>query len=77
MIEIMGWLGTAAVLTSFLMKDMTNLRLMNLIGCMIWVFYGFLGHDKPVIVTNAAIATIHVIWLYKNLFTKKEYKNHE
>jgi len=77
MIEVMGWLGTAAVLASFLMKDMLNLRLMNLVACMIWVFYGALGKDYPVIVTNAAIAAIHIFWLYKNYIHNKEYKNYE
>jgi hypothetical protein len=77
MIEVIGWIGTAAVLTSFLMKDMMNLRLMNLAACMIWVGYGIIKQDYPVIVTNAAISVIHIVWLYKNLFTKKEYNNHE
>ena len=77
MIEIIGWIGTAAVLTSFLMRDMLSLRLMNICACLIWVSYGMIKQDPPIIVTNGSIILIHMFWLYKNYFQLKEYKNHE
>ena len=77
MIETIGWIGTAAVLASFLMKDMLKLRLMNLTGCLIWVSYAMIKEDYPVLITNAAVTIIHMYWFYKNLSTLKEYKNHE
>ena len=77
MIEIIGWIGTAAVLVSFLMKDMLKLRLMNLSGCLIWVSYAIIKEDYPVLITNAAVAIIHAYWFYQNFSKLKEYKKHE
>lgn len=77
MIGIIGWIGTAAVLTSFLMKDMVSLRMMNICACLIWVSYGMIKEDMPIIVTNGSIILIHLFWFYKNYNKSKEYKIHE
>lgn len=71
MIEIIGWIGTAAVLTSFLMKDMLSLRMMNICACLIWVSYGMIKEDMPIIVTNGSIILIHLFWFYKNYVKTK------
>lgn len=77
MIEIIGWIGTAAVLASFLMKDMLTLRLMNVAACLIWVSYGMLKQDMPIVITNGSIIMIHLLWFHKNYKQSKEYKIHE
>ncbi len=64
-IEIVEWLGYAAmatVLVSFLMKSITKLRLVNAVGCLLFILYGFYLEpiSKPIIITNAAILVINL-----------------
>ncbi len=70
--EILGmsvteWVGYAAsffVLLSFMMKKVTLLRTVNMIGCVCWVIYGFmLDIAWPVVVTNAAIFVVNGYYL--------------
>ncbi len=64
--EWVGYLATAGVLISFLMKDIVRLRTLNMVGCFFWVLYGFmLDIAWPVIITNTAIFCINAYYLYK------------
>ena len=49
MTEILGWVATALVLLSFTIQDMRRLRLVNMLGCILWIGYGFILMIKPVI----------------------------
>ena len=42
MTEILGWIATAVVLLSFTIHDMRRLRLMNMLGCLLWIGYGLI-----------------------------------
>ncbi len=66
MTEILGWVATALVLLSFTIQDMRRLRLVNLLGCILWIVYGFILMIKPVIFVNMSILIIHSYWLIKN-----------
>lgn len=66
MTEVLGWLATAMVLLSFTIPDIKKLRVVNLIGCVLWIGYGFILMIKPVIFVNISIALIHTYWLIKN-----------
>lgn len=69
--EIVGYLASLVVLLSFLMKDVVKLRMVNIVGCLLFVAYGvFLGFSIPIIATNIAIATINVVFLIRS--KKKE-----
>ncbi len=64
-IEIVEWLGYSAmatVLVSFLMKSILRLRLVNAIGCLLFIAYGFSLEpiSKPIIITNVAILVINL-----------------
>ena len=64
--EVVGYLASLVVLLSFLMKDVVKLRMVNIVGCLLFVAYGvFLGFSIPIIVTNIAIATINLVFLIK------------
>lgn len=65
--EYVGYAASLAVLISFLMKKMKPLRMVNIIGCGLFVAYGVLLASIPIIVTNAAICFVHIYYL-----TKKE-----
>ncbi len=62
--EWIGYLASAVVLSSFLMKNMRSLRLVNLSGCTIFIVYGFaLDISWPIVVTNIAIVLINFYYL--------------
>jgi len=61
--EIVGYLASAIVLLSFLMKKMKNLRLVNSIGCVAFILYGVLINSMPLVITNAVIVLIHMYYL--------------
>ena len=66
-ISVTEWVGYAAsffVLLSFIMKKVTLLRAVNMIGCVCWVIYGILLDIAwPVIITNAAIFVVNGYYL--------------
>ena len=66
MIEILGWVATAGTLLSFAVKDMWKLRLINGSASIVWVVYGILKMDNPIIVINASVILMHLYWFYKN-----------
>lgn len=71
--EILGvslteWVGYAAslgVLVSFLMKDIKVLRIVNSVGCALFVAYGLMLGSIPIIVTNVAILFVNAYYLLK------------
>ena len=65
-IEILGWIATAGTLISFTMNDMVKLRLIGGSFAILWVMYGFLKMDNPIIVINSSIVMIHLYWFYTN-----------
>jgi hypothetical protein len=69
-IEFVEWVGYAAmatVLISFLMKSVEKLRIVNALGCLLFVFYGMLLQpvSKPIIITNTAILCINIYYILK------------
>lgn len=66
-IEWVGYAAMATVLVSFLMKSVNKLRIVNSLGCLLFVLYGFLlePFSKPIIITNTAIFCINIYYLFK------------
>ena len=64
--DFIGYLASFLVLFSFLMKKMRYLRIINTLGCTLFVAYGFLLYFSwPIIVTNLAIIIINIYYLSK------------
>jgi orotate phosphoribosyltransferase-like protein len=68
--EIFGYIGTALILTSFLIEDVFKLRLVNTIGAVFWIIYGVGISATPTIVVNSCVIFIHLTWFYRH---KKEW----
>ena len=67
------WVGYAAsimIAISLLMTDVIKLRLLNTVGCLLFVIYGFIVGAYPVAVANLAIILINLYHLYKLYNTK-------
>ena len=63
--EWVGYLAMLALLISFMMKDVRRLRLINSIGAVLFVIYGFmLTTSWPIIITNSAILCINFYYLF-------------
>jgi len=66
MTELVGYIASGTVLISFLMKEMKWLRIINSIGCGLFIAYGImLNYSIPIIATNAAIVLINIYFLNK------------
>jgi uncharacterized protein with PQ loop repeat len=69
--EYVGYLASIVVLISFLMKDFIKLRILNSVGCALFVAYGFLlNQSLPIIITNGAIIGINIFYLAKHFRNK-------
>jgi len=69
--EWVGYLASAALIISFMMKNINTLRIINSIGAVLFVAYGvMLAISWPIIITNAFILLANIYYL-----TFKKIKN--
>ncbi len=66
MTDALGWLATAVVVGSFGIQEVRKLRITNMVGSFLWIAYGFLKQDNPVIFVNISIVLMHTYWFIKN-----------
>lgn len=66
--EYIGYMASIMVLLSFTMKDVKKLRTINMIGCALFVAYGFLMPTyrvgMPIIITNVAIFCVNFYYAF-------------
>ncbi|TYB74510.1 uroporphyrinogen decarboxylase [Bizionia gelidisalsuginis] len=64
--EYVGYLASIMVLVSFILKDVVKLRRVNMVGCFLFVVYGFLIPSLrvglPVIIANGAIFLVNLYY---------------
>ena len=65
MIEVVGYLGSALVVTSLLMTRILRLRVISLMGAAAFLAYGVLIGSVPIIITNIVIVIINVTYLWR------------
>lgn len=58
--ELVGYLASALIVASLAMTSVVKLRVISLIGSLVYVAYGVLIGSWPVILTNAIIAGLNV-----------------
>ncbi len=69
--DLIGYVASAVLMVSFLMKNINTLRLINSIGAILFIIYGFmLATSWPVIITNAFILSVNIFYLVKNHSSK-------
>jgi len=62
--EWIGYLASLALIISFLMKNLSTLRIINSIGAILFVIYGFmLAISWPIIITNTFILLANIYYL--------------
>ncbi len=71
-IEIFGYLASATVALSLMLKNHAWLRAINGVGASLFIAYGVMIHSKPVVVLNGFIAVADFYYLWKMLQTPVE-----
>ena len=65
--QIIGYAASVFIVLSFVLKDLKKVRLVNLIGCICFVIYGFFSDVVlwPIIIPNAILCVIQLYYLAK------------
>jgi hypothetical protein len=62
-VELIGYLASALIVLSLLMASLWRLRIINLVGAVVFTAYGALIGSVPVLLTNGAIVLIDLYYL--------------
>jgi len=62
-VELVGYLASLLIVVSLLMSSVHRLRVINLIGAVVFTVYGVLIGSIPVVLTNGAIVLIDLYYL--------------
>ena len=63
--EVIGITATLFVLLSFLMKDIRRVRIVNIIGAVLFVIYGVLINSLSTWILNGVLIIVHIYYLTK------------
>lgn len=64
--EIIGILASIVVLISFLFNNEKRIRMINIVGAILFVIYGILINAFSVWFLNGALILIHIYYLMKS-----------
>ena len=73
-LEIFGYIGTALVIVSMMMKSINKLRIFNISGAVISMIYSIIVTAWPIVVMNACLIAINSYQLAISLCKKGEEK---
>jgi len=62
--EWVGYLASVALMISFMMKNVSTLRIINSMGAILFIIYGYLLQTSwPIIITNVFILGANIYYL--------------
>ena len=64
-VEWIGYIATVFVLASFFFSDVKKLRVVNILGGLGWMVYGFIMASSSIFVGNLLMVLIHMYKLHK------------
>lgn len=64
-VEWIGYAASIAIVCSLLMSSIVKLRVINMVGALLFVWYGFLVKAYPVVISNVLIICINLYYLYQ------------
>lgn len=70
--ELIGYAASAMVVVSLTMREVLRFRLLNLVGGLTFLVYGWVIGSMPVVITNVVIIVIN-LWFLWTLTTRKDY----
>lgn len=65
-IELIGTLASIIILISFMMKDIVKIRIINIIGSLCFIIYGFFIGSFSVLLLNSVLVLVHIYHLKKH-----------
>ena len=71
-LEIFGYIGTALVIISMMMKSINKLRIFNISGSVISVIYSVLVNAWPIVLLNACLIAINSYHLIRDYLTRRK-----
>ena len=75
--EWLGLIASAFILVSFLTSNQIKTRIINSVGCVVFVVYGFLLPTYSTAFMNAAMLVVHAVFLIKYMIKKRKEKKPE
>ena len=70
-LEIFGYIGTALIILSMMMKSIVKLRVLNISGAIISAIYAIICRTWPVVFLNIALSTINLVHLFMDSIHKR------
>jgi len=64
-LELLGYLASSLIAISLMMRSLNKLRIINLVGALLFTVYGSILGAYPVAVLNAFIVLVNVYYLQK------------
>jgi hypothetical protein len=64
-LELLGYLASILIAISLMMRSLNKLRIINLVGSLLFTVYGSIIGAYPVAVLNAFIVLVNVYYLQK------------
>lgn len=61
----LGYLASFFVAASFTFKNIIQLRIISIVGCIFFVIYGYFIDSVPVMITNTFITVMNFYFLLK------------
>ena len=73
-VEIIGYVASALLLLAMMMTSVIRLRIINTMGCILYIVYGLCIGSYPVALMNTAIACVNIVYIVRNRFLKHVFK---
>lgn len=64
-VEWIGYLASIFIVISLMMTSVVKLRVINTVGCILFVIYGVIVGAYPVVISNSIIVFINLYRLYQ------------
>ena len=74
LIEVVGYIGSALVLVSFLMSSVVKLRVVNTVGSVIFAIYALIIRSYPTAIMNFCLVCINLRFLWKLRLADPSYR---
>ena len=73
--EWLGIIASVIVLISFLTSNQIKTRIINLVGCIVFIIYGLLLPAYSTAFMNIAILVVHIVFLTKHFIKRRKETN--
>lgn len=73
-VEIIGYVASCLLLLAMMMTSVIKLRILNTIGCILYIVYGLCINSYPVAFMNAAIACVNIVHICRSMFSNHTFE---